>query len=67
MREVLDECVSCPPELGCIGSACPYKNVVRYFCDECGEEGKLYHYEDEELCEECLLKRHKVVKGSECY
>ena len=35
---VKDECVGCPPEIGCYGSSCPYKNVPHYFCDECGEE-----------------------------
>lgn len=33
-----DECVGCPPEIGCYGSSCPNKNVSHYFCDECGEE-----------------------------
>ena len=33
-----NECVGCPPERGCIGSACPYVNVPRCYCDDCGEE-----------------------------
>ena len=33
-----DECVGCPPEMGCLGSICPNRNVPHYFCDYCGEE-----------------------------
>ena len=65
MKRILDECVGCPPEIGCFGSSCPYKNVVRFYCDRCGEENKLYHYNGEELCEDCLLKEFDVVEGSD--
>lgn len=65
MKKILDECVGCPPEIGCFGSSCPYKNVVRFYCDKCGEEGKLYYYNSEELCEDCLLKEFDVVEGSD--
>lgn len=65
MKKIEDECVGCPTELGCIGSACPYKNVVRFYCDRCGEETKLYHYDGEQLCVECLLKEFEVVDGSD--
>lgn len=65
MKKILDECVGCPPEIGCFGSSCPYKNVVRFYCDRCGEEEKLYHYDSEELCEDCLLKEFDVVEGSD--
>ena len=33
-----DMCVGCPPEMGCLGSSCPNRNVERWYCDECGEE-----------------------------
>ena len=65
MKRILDECVGCPPEIGCFGSNCPYKNVVRFYCDRCGEENKLYHYDGEELCEDCLIKEFDVVEGSD--
>ena len=65
MRKVENECVGCPPEIGCLGNSCPNMNVVRFYCDKCGEENKLYHYDDEELCESCLLKNFDVVEGSE--
>jgi hypothetical protein len=60
-----NECVGCPTEMGCLGSICPNRNVVRYYCDHCGSEEKLYHYDDSELCEECLLKNFEVVEGSD--
>lgn len=52
-----NECVGCPPEMGCMGNACPYRNVPVYYCDECGEE---IGYEDvyttdgaNHLCKNC--------------
>ena len=63
MRKVEDECVSCG--LPCLGSACRYRNVARFYCDRCGEETTLYHYDDKELCAECLLKEFEVVDGSD--
>jgi hypothetical protein len=68
MRKILNECVSCPPELGCIGTACPYSNITQYCCDVCNTETKLYYTDDDrELCEECLLNEFKVVEGSDYY
>lgn len=67
MRKVEDECVGCPPEIGCLGSSCPNRNVVRFYCDECKDEDTLYHYDGEELCRECLLKKFEIVDGSDCY
>ena len=54
-----DECVGCPPEIGCFGSACMYKNVPHYYCDKCKYEvdcEDLYYYDGEEICKECLLE-----------
>lgn len=65
MRKVEDECVSCPIEMGCLGNSCQYKNIIRFYCDKCGDETTLYHYDDKELCAECLLKEFEVVDGSE--
>ena len=63
MKEVTDECVSCG--LPCMGNACPYSHVTRWYCDECkGEfsEDELYVTEnDETLCQDCLLDRFKTV------
>lgn len=51
-----DECVGCPPEIGCLGSSCRYKNVPHLVCDECKREfDKLYLYDSLQVCEGCLL------------
>ncbi len=46
MKEMVtyeNECVGCPPEMGCLGSACPNRNVKYLYCDKCGEDAeKLY-------------------------
>ena len=64
MKKIENECVECG--LPCLGDSCPYKEVVRFYCDRCGEEDMLYHYEDEELCKDCLLKEFEIVEGSDC-
>ena len=63
--KVENECIGCPPELGCIGSACRYSKVTRYYCDECGDEKKLFYYDDRELCLSCIEDLLIVVEGSE--
>ena len=65
MEVIQNECVGCPPEISCIGNSCPYKNVSRHYCDYCGREEKLYHYDNDEICEECLLKQFEVVEGTD--
>ena len=65
MKKVEDECIGCPPEMGCLGDGCPNRNATRYYCDNCGSEEKLYHYDNEELCEECLLEKFEVVEGTD--
>ena len=57
-----DECVGCPPEMGCIGDSCPNRNVPHLYCDKCGEEcEELYLYDKEELCEDCLKKQFRTI------
>lgn len=54
-----DECVGCPPELGCLGLTCPYKDVPYYFCDMCNKEVKLLvKYEGSEYCLNCLSRKN---------
>lgn len=66
MKSINSECVGCSSiGLPCFGSSCPNRNVVRYYCDICGAEDKLYHYDGEELCIDCLLKNFEVVEGSD--
>ena len=61
MIEVENDCVGCPPELGCLGDICPYINVKHYYCDDCGQEEQLYYYDGEELCIYCIEKRLEKV------
>lgn len=66
MQIIENECVGCTSlGLYCIGSSCPNRNVIRYYCDYCGGEEKLYHYDNLEICEECLLKQFEVVEGTD--
>lgn len=51
-----DECVGCPPEMGCLGSACPYKNVERHYCGCCGREATCI-LDGDELCSDHLSER----------
>ena len=61
MIQYEDECVGCPPEMGCLGSICPNRNVPHYFCDYCGEEIDEYWVisdsEEEYICEDCLKEK----------
>ena len=52
MKQTESECVGC--ELPCIGRGCPYYEVTRFYCDECGGETTLYHFDGRELCIECV-------------
>ena len=63
MKEVQDECVGCG--LYCLGSSCPNRNVVRFYCDKCGDETTLYDYDGQELCADCLLEEFEIIEGSE--
>ena len=50
-----NECVGCPPERGCMGSACPFQNVPIWSCDNCGEEDEpIYEFDGKELCIKCI-------------
>ena len=63
MVKVENGCVGCPPEMGCMGSSCPNRNVKVIYCDCCGEEicDEVYEVEGEDLCEDCL--KDKFRKG----
>ena len=65
LKRIEDECIGCPPNMGCIGNLCPYKNVVRYYCDKCGYEDVLYEWDDCELCLDCIEKLLDKVDGSD--
>lgn len=58
-----DECVGCPTELGCMGNACPNRNIKHLYCDKCGDDvEKLYKYDGQEICEDCLLEEFEIIK-----
>lgn len=69
MIKYIDECVGCPPNMGCMGSACPYKDVPILVCDECNDEGCSYLYEldGQWLCEECLKSKLPSRFDEDCY
>ena len=58
-----DECVGCSaPAYPCMGDSCPNLNVPHLECDDCGQEvDDLYEYDDEQICEDCRLKRFTKV------
>lgn len=52
-----DECVGCPPHMGCIGNSCQYMHVPHYFCDVCECEtdpDNLYDVNGDMVCSDCL-------------
>lgn len=59
-----DECVGCSDMgLPCRGSSCPNRSVKRLYCDKCGEESdRLYIFDGEQLCGECLLGMFDVAE-----
>ena len=61
-----DECVCCPPEIGCLGSVCPNRNVPHYYCDECGMEFDKKElrvwYDKTHIFKECLLDKFKTLE-----
>ena len=54
MKRYENECVCCPPEMGCLGESCPNRNVAYHYCDKCGDDVQLYEYEGQELCIDCI-------------
>lgn len=64
MIKIENECVGCPPDLGCIGNSCHYLHVRRFYCDKCNcEEEELFWFEDEQLCVDCILEQlEKVIE-----
>lgn len=62
MIQLENECVGCPSDMGCIGNSCPYVNVLRFYCDECGDEATLYWWDDEQLCIDCIEQRLERVE-----
>lgn len=61
-----NDCVSCE-FIGqqCLGKLCPYKNVPHYYCDNCNEEEVLYHFNDSQLCINCIENKLTKVVAKE--
>lgn len=61
-----NECVDCG--LPCMGNSCPNRNVLRLYCDRCGEEtNELFHlYTDDDLCADCLVEEAEPVTCYKC-
>lgn len=57
-----DECVGCPTYMGCLGQSCPNRNVPHIVCDHCRNEDKIYEFDGEELCIECIIELLKEIK-----
>lgn len=68
MKKIENECYGCSSiGLPCAGSSCTHRNVTRFYCDKCKDEATLYHYDDLELCKDCLLKEFEIVEDSDEY
>lgn len=58
-----NECVGCPPDMGCLGSACPNRHVPVFICDKCKQEvDDLYDYDDKQICLDCIVKQLKKIE-----
>ena len=71
MRQIENECVGCPPEIGCIGPSCPYVHVTRCYCDVCGESAE-YTIDGKDYCENCATEylqeafdAHSIIEKAE--
>lgn len=52
-----NECVGCYlMGLPCMGVNCSNLRVHHYYCDKCKKEDRLFHFDGEELCAECIVK-----------
>lgn len=60
MRKIENDCVDCG--LPCLGNSCPKRNVPHFYCDKCGEENDIYHYEDKQLCIDCIVEELEKVE-----
>ena len=58
-----DECCGCAvPGYPCIGSNCQNRHVKHLYCDKCKDDvEKLYKYDGQYLCEDCLLEEFEVI------
>ena len=59
-----NQCVGCPPEMGCMGMSCPNRHVAVLTCDDCGDYAEDLYYGDDgsQYCKYCLHKHVEKVK-----
>lgn len=59
-----NECCGCAvPAYPCMGSACPYRNVPHFYCDECEEDvEELFKWDDKQLCINCIKKKLEKIE-----
>lgn len=58
-----NECVGCPPDMGCLGVACSNRRVPHLYCDKCKQEvDDLYDYDDKQICLDCIVKQLKKIE-----
>ena len=56
MKKIENHCVHCA--MGC--ADCGLKRVEVYYCDKCKDQIEdVYDDGEQELCEDCLLKKYK--------
>lgn len=58
-----NECCGCAtPGYPCVGETCELLHVVHYICDGCKHEvDKLYWYDGEQLCMDCIEEELEEV------
>lgn len=64
MMKIENDCVGPCPQ-GCLGSGCPNRHAQHFYCDRCGDEerpDRLYDFNGEMLCKECLLGNFATVE-----
>lgn len=54
-KMIENHCVDCG--LPCIGDSCPYRNVLVYYCDDCGCDRAKYYIDGNDICEDCAKER----------
>lgn len=51
-----NDCVGCE-----VCTGCGLKRVPHFYCDKCGWENDLWHFEGEELCIDCITSKLQKV------
>lgn len=61
MTKIESDCCDCEQQFRSCGS-CSRRNAKHYYCDDCGDETDIYHFDGEELCIKCIQKLLEPVK-----